>query len=105
MTPNGQPRKIPLAVNLDQSALVDMDSSDLLPQKKTSGIPVHDNASNLTVEDWSVGSQPVIDTHGTATNKVGAFAAAAGRGANAFVEAFRSVVSAHRSSYREQRHH
>jgi len=33
---------------------------------------------------------------------VGAFAAAAGRGASAFVEAFRSVVGAHRSQYKNR---
>lgn len=107
LAPNGQPRKIPLAVNLDQAALVDMDSSDALSQKKKSGVSLDDHhAASVAVEDWSVGAQPVLDTNTTttATNKVGAFAAAAGRGANAFVEAFRSVVSAHRSSYREQRH-
>jgi len=98
LAPNGQPRKIPLAVNFDDvaAALEDKEAADHYSKSMPSQ-PRPDE------EDWSVGSQPVIDQNYNTSGKVGAFAAAAGRGANAFVEAFRSVVSAHRSNYRAQR--
>ena len=97
--PNGQPRKIPLAVDFnDRSALEDMDAKDFLAHK--SGATV-DSVARLRTdsEDWSVPSGVVEPDHQGA-GSVGAFAAAAGRGASAFVEAFRSVVGAHRSQYR-----
>jgi len=97
LAPNGQPRKIPLAVDFNAAALEDLDAADLL--SKESKVPVE----GKTTGDWRVGSQPVLDNNYNPSSRVGHFAAAAGRGANAFVEAFRSVVGAHRSSYREQR--
>eukprot|EP00890_Picochlorum_soloecismus_P005309 jgi/Picsp_1/577/NSC_00574-R1_cell division cycle protein 14 len=98
LAPNGQPRKIPLAVNFDDVAasLEDKEAADHYNKSMPS-------QPRPEEEDWSVGSQPVIDQNYNTSGKVGAFAAAAGRGANAFVEAFRSVVSAHRSNYRAQR--
>ena len=49
-------------------------------------------------DSWTVGSRPQHDRYNSGS-RVGAFAAAAGRGASAFVEAFRSVVGNHRTSY------
>lgn len=98
LAPNGQPRKIPLAMDFDSAALEDVDGIDL-PKEKT-----RVSHSRKTSEDWSVGSQPVLDSNvkSSSNTGVGVFAAAAGRGATAFVEAFRSVVSAHRASYKER---
>ena len=91
--PNGQPRKIPLAIDFnDRRALEDMDAKDFMVA--ASGGRLRTNS-----EDWSVPSG-VSGPEGAGS--VGAFAAAAGRGASAFVEAFRSVVGAHRSQYRER---
>lgn len=99
LAPNGQPRKIPLAMDFDRAALEDIDGTDLQRDK----MKMCSSHSRKTSEDWSVGSQPVLDSHGKpSTTGVGVFAAAAGRGATAFVEAFRSVVSAHRASYKER---
>jgi hypothetical protein len=47
-------------------------------------------------DDWTVGSQP-SGADALGSSKVGALAAAAGRGASAFVEAFRSAVGTYRS--------
>lgn len=49
-------------------------------------------------DSWTVGSRPQQERY-TGGSRVGAFAAAAGRGASAFVEAFRSVVGNHRTTY------
>jgi hypothetical protein len=49
-------------------------------------------------DSWTVGSRPQEERF-TGGSRVGAFAAAAGRGASAFVEAFRSVVGNHRTTY------
>lgn len=49
-------------------------------------------------DSWTVGSRPQQERY-TGGSRVGAFAAAAGRGATAFVEAFRSVVGNHRTTY------
>ena len=49
-------------------------------------------------EAWTVGSRPSRDGY-QPSSRVGAFAAAAGRGASAFVEAFRSAMGTHRTSY------
>ncbi len=49
-------------------------------------------------DSWTVGSRPQEERY-TGGSRVGAFAAAAGRGASAFVEAFRSVVGNHRTTY------
>ena len=53
-------------------------------------------------DDWTVGSAPQqrLQHQGS---RVGALAAAAGRGASAFVEAFRSAMGAHRTSYAGRR--
>ena len=97
--PNGQPRKIPLAVDFnDRAALEDMDAKDFLAHKQATA---HDVARLRTnSEDWSVPSG-LVD--GSQSSSVGVFAAAAGRGASAFVEAFRSVVGAHRTAYNRER--
>lgn len=93
--PNGQPRKIPLAIDFnDKSALEDLDAKDFLAHKQNAPEVARLRTNS---EDWSVPSG-IVDTN--QTSSVGAFAAAAGRGASAFVEAFRSVVGAHRSAYR-----
>ena len=93
--PNGQPRKIPLAIDFnDKSALEDLDAKDFLAHKQSAPEVARLRTNS---EDWSVPSG-IVDTN--QTSSVGAFAAAAGRGASAFVEAFRSVVGAHRSAYR-----
>jgi cell division cycle 14 len=98
LAPNGQPRKIPLAMDFDSAALEDLDGADMQKAKVS-----HASHSRKTSEDWSVGSRPVLDSNTqSSTTGVGVFAAAAGRGATAFVEAFRSVVSAHRASYKER---
>jgi len=103
VAPNGQPRKIPLAVSFDQAALAGaLEDRDMLNlYSKSSSNQSFSNQDDC--EEWRVGSQPVIDKNYHTNGRVGALAAAAGRGANAFVEAFRSVVSAHRNSYKEQR--
>ena len=91
LAPNGQPRKIPMAVDFDSvapSALEDRDAMDL-------DLELADN--------WTVSSQPVMDTNYSPSSRVGAFAAAAGRGANAFVEAFRSAVGSHKANYAGKR--
>lgn len=49
-------------------------------------------------DSWTVGSRATGALPRDAS-RVGAFAAAAGRGATAFVEAFRSVVGNHRTTY------
>ena len=49
-------------------------------------------------DSCTVGSR-ADEEHYTNGSRVGAFAAAAGRGASAFVEAFRSVVGTHRTTY------
>lgn len=96
LAPNGQPRKIPLAMEFDQAvgsaALEDRDMEECEQAEAEGG------------ESWTVSSQPVADrNYSSQSNRVGAFAAAAGRGANVFVEAFRSVVGTHRTSYTESR--
>lgn len=97
--PNGQPRKIPLAVDFnDRAALEDMDAKDFLAHKQGAASDVARLRTNS--EDWSVPSGLVDASHGSS---VGVFAAAAGRGASAFVEAFRSVVGAHRTAYNRER--
>ena len=105
LAPNGQPRKIPLAVDFNQAtmsgALEDKDCPDLVGRTSPKGSSFADEDDS----DWSVGSQPVLDKNFNSNSRVGAFAAAAGRGANAFVDAFRSVLSAHRSSYKTTRGH
>ena len=50
-------------------------------------------------DSWTVGSRPQAGGLPPNASRVGAFAAAAGRGATAFVEAFRSVVGNHRTTY------
>lgn len=85
LAPNGQPRKIPMAVDFDSvapSALEDRDAIDL-----------------ELADNWTVSSQPVMDKNYSPSSRVGAFAAAAGRGATAFVEAFRTAVGSHKTSY------
>lgn len=100
LAPNGQPRKIPLAMDFDSAALNDLDGTELQKERVKVSHAAH---SRKTSEDWSVGSQPVLDhTIKASSTGVGVFAAAAGRGASAFVEAFRSVVGAHRASYKER---
>ncbi len=97
--PNGQPRKIPLAVDFnDRAALEDMDAKDFLAHKQETASNVARLRTNS--EDWSVPSGLVDGNH---ESSVGVFAAAAGRGASAFVEAFRSVVGAHRTAYNRER--
>ena len=92
LAPNGQPRKIPLAVDFDAAvdglALEDRELHD----------PKSDNITRED-DDWRVTSLPVQDKNYSPSNRVGAFAAAAGRGATAFMEAFRSAVGSHRKSY------
>ncbi|GAB4817658.1 hypothetical protein N2152v2_004704 [Parachlorella kessleri] len=82
LAPNGQPRKIPMAMNLDDvaSAVVDADSED----------------------SWTVSSRP-SDSKYNGSSRVSAFAAAAGRGATAFVEAFRHAVGSYRTEHRSGR--
>lgn len=53
-------------------------------------------------DSWTVGSQPAAD-RSTGNGRVGAFAAAAGRGASAFVEAFRHAVGNYRTDYTSSR--
>lgn len=103
LAPNGQPRKIPLAMDFDSvatafSMLEDRDLHlDSLEDSHLGKLPSNEDDSN-----WTVSSTPVPDGNYSATSRVGAFAVAAGRGATAFVEAFRSAVSAaHRDSYRQ----
>jgi len=84
-----------MAMSFDQasavSALEDRDMVDAGPLA-------------LGEESWTVGSQPAQDdTYSSNSSRVGALAAAAGRGATAFVEAFRSAVGAHRTSYNDSR--
>lgn len=91
--PNGQPRKIPLAIDFnDRRALEDMDAKDFM-------VAVSVDRLRTNSEDWSV---PSAVSGPEGAGSVGAFAAAAGRGASAFVEAFRSVVGAHRSQYKNR---
>ncbi|KAI7836708.1 hypothetical protein COHA_009484 [Chlorella ohadii] len=81
LAPNGQPRKIPMAMDFNDVAAADLEDRE-------------------GMDSWTVGSRP---PPGQAlppnASRVGAFAAAAGRSASAFVEAFRSVVGNHRSTY------
>jgi hypothetical protein len=86
LAPNGQPRKIPMAVDFDSVARSALEDRDMTEEE-------------LSTESWTVSSQPVPDRNYNSTSRVGAFAAAAGRGASAFVEAFRSAVGAHKASY------
>jgi cell division cycle 14 len=86
LAPNGQPRKIPMAVDFDSVAPSALEDRDMTEEE-------------LSTESWTVSSQPVPDRNYNSTSRVGAFAAAAGRGASAFVEAFRSAVGAHKASY------
>jgi hypothetical protein len=91
LAPNGQPRKIPLAVDFDAAvdgaALEDRDLVEVV------------GGRDYAEDSWTVTSQPVHDKNYSSSSRVGAFAAAAGRGASAFVEAFRSAVGTHRNSY------
>ena len=92
LAPNGQPRKIPMAMDFDAAA-----ASSLEDREMEDAGPL---ARGDDGDGWTVGSQPVHDKNYSSNNsRVGAFAAAAGRGATAFVEAFRSAVGAHRTSY------
>lgn len=104
LAPNGQPRKIPLAMEFDSvaTALSVLEDRDL---QFDSVDDSHTGKQQPDEEDsnWTVSSRPILDVNYSASSRVGAFAAAAGRGATAFVEAFRSAVSAHRDSYRQ--HH
>ena len=77
LAPNGQPRKIPLAMDFNAADLVDRAADE---------------------EDWTVGSRPAQMNYKN-ESKVGALASAAGRGASAFVEAFRSAVGGYRPNY------
>ncbi|KAG7672017.1 putative Dual specificity protein phosphatase CDC14AB [Nannochloris sp. 'desiccata'] len=87
LAPNGQPRKIPMAVDFDSVARSALEDREMTEEE-------------LTTESWTVSSQPVPDHRNyNSASRVGAFAAAAGRGASAFVEAFRSAVGAHKASY------
>jgi protein-tyrosine phosphatase len=86
LAPNGQPRKIPMAVDFDSVARSALEDRDMTEEE-------------LSTESWTVSSQPQLDKNYNSTSRVGAFAAAAGRGASAFVEAFRSAVGAHKASY------
>ncbi|KAL4426827.1 hypothetical protein ABPG77_006613 [Micractinium sp. CCAP 211/92] len=79
LAPNGQPRKIPMAMDFNDVAPSDLEDRD-------------------AADSWTVGSRPQQERY-TGGSRVGAFAAAAGRGASAFVEAFRSVVGNHRTTY------
>lgn len=81
LAPNGQPRKIPMAMDFNDVAAADLEDRDAGEE-----------------DSWTVGSRPQHDRY-TSGSRVGAFAAAAGRGATAFVEAFRSVVGNHRTTY------
>eukprot|EP00887_Chlorella_sp_A99_P005476 scaffold1.g5476.t1 len=83
LAPNGQPRKIPMAMDFDQVAPTDLEDRD-------------------ADEGWTVGSQ-LQQERFPPSSRVGALAAAAGRGATAFVEAFRSAMGAHRTSYSSRR--
>ncbi|KDD74234.1 hypothetical protein H632_c1468p0, partial [Helicosporidium sp. ATCC 50920] len=80
LAPNGQPRKIPMAM--------DFGAADALTQLEDTGED----------DSWTVDSRPVQARYAGST-RVGALAAAAGRSANAFVEAFRAAVGSHRSTY------
>jgi hypothetical protein len=80
LAPNGQPRKIPLAMDFSAADLVD-------------------RAADEGEDSWTVGSRPAQDKY-KSDSRVGAFAAAAGRGASAFVEAFRLAVGGYRTGYR-----
>ena len=60
---------------------------------------LEDRDANGDGDSWTVGSRADEEGHYTNGSRVGAFAAAAGRGASAFVEAFRSVVGTHRTTY------
>ena len=75
-----------------------MDAKDFLAHKQETASNVARLRTNS--EDWSVPSGLVDGNH---ESSVGVFAAAAGRGASAFVEAFRSVVGAHRTAYNRER--
>lgn len=91
LAPNGQPRKIPMAMDFNQVDTAALEDRDM-----------HDDVSMHMVNDddgWTVSSQPVHDKNYSSGSRVGSFAAAAGRGATAFVEAFRSAMGAHRTSY------
>jgi cell division cycle 14 len=95
LAPNGQPRKIPLAMDFDAVAdaglLEDREAADLGPHGGDGGLtPLGDGA-----DDWRVGATPARPDERPRAG-VGAFV---GRGASAFVDAFRSVVGAHRSDY------
>lgn len=88
LAPNGQPRKIPMAMDFDA-----VDVSAALEDRE-----MVEGGHSADMEDsWRVGSQPA--EYYSSGSRVGALAAAAGRGASAFVEAFRSAVGAHRTSY------
>ena len=91
LAPNGQPRKIPMAVDFDSVAASALEDKELPDMEKT------------TTDSWTVSSQPVHDKNYSESSRVGAFAAAAGRGASAFVEAFRFAVGAHKVSYSKDR--
>jgi hypothetical protein len=80
LAPNGQPRKIPLAMDFNDVAACDLEDRDACEE-----------------DDWTVGTQHPPNRH--TGSRVGALAAAAGRGASAFVEAFRSALGTHKSSY------
>lgn len=94
LAPNGQPRKIPLAVDFDDVDGMALEDLDMHDSKTNDGFNDED--------DWKVSSKPVQDKNYNSNRKVGAFAAAAGRGASAFVEAFRLAVGNHRKNYGRQ---
>ncbi|PSC73661.1 dual specificity phosphatase CDC14A isoform X2 [Micractinium conductrix] len=81
LAPNGQPRKIPMAMDFNDVAPQDLEDRDA-----------------ADADSWTLNSRPQLERY-TGGSRVGAFAAAAGRGASAFVEAFRSVVGNHRTTY------
>ena len=116
LAPNGQPRKIPMAVDFDSVAASVLEDREELGNggggvggvgdvnEKTRQANAHDiDGDAPTSDSWTVSSQPVHDNNYSSGSRVGAFAAAAGRGATAFVEAFRSVVGAHKTSYGSSR--
>ncbi len=68
------------------------------PSSTHTAVAASDLEDRDASDSWTVGSR-LQDERYKEGSRVGAFAAAAGRGASAFVEAFRSVVGNHRTTY------
>lgn len=78
------------------------DQTWLSPPPLLSSVAPQDLEDRDADDSWTVGSRPQQEKYPSGS-RVGAFAAAAGRGATAFVEAFRSAMGAHRTSYSSRR--